>query len=242
MEPPLGQNIGEVVTQSLRGGNTTIPVGGDTGDVDGPALEHGEVRTWQPEDLSDDLYGEVEGELLDQVRPPGAGETVDELVDHALDKVAFPSFEDLRTEGRRHQGPMQPVLGLVHLEDGPAHDRAHDPFVDRRRERLIVPEDLDRLVESENGDRGRHGRIHFVGSIAEVDRTDVNRALSAHLGHPRIRIPDVAGNRVLELKGSNGSTDSTWSVDSPRCVDIGSLPLPDPPERGHFLPNLIWSC
>ena len=153
-----------------------------------------------PRMLGDHLDREVEGQLLDQVGRAPAGEAVDELVDHPLDQVPLPLLEHLGTEGRGHQGPVQPVLGLVHLQDGPTHDRAHDPLVDRRGVRLVVAEHLHRLVETEDGDRLGPGRVDLVGPVPEVDRPDVDRGLAAQLGHPRVGVADVPRDRVLQLE------------------------------------------
>ena len=90
MTSALVEDGGEVVAQSLGGGHAAIPVGGHAGDGDGPPLEGREIGPGQPEDLSDDLDGEVEGDLLDQVGLPTVGKTVDQLVHHPLDQVALP--------------------------------------------------------------------------------------------------------------------------------------------------------
>ena len=94
---------------------------------DGPALEHGEVGPGKAQDLGDDLDREVEGELLDQVgvaRPanPSMSSSTTRRPAHSSHRSST-----LERKVGRDQGPVQPVLGLVHLQDGPAHHRAHDP-------------------------------------------------------------------------------------------------------------------
>ncbi len=200
MPTPLLQHVGEVVAECGRSGDAAVPVGGDAGDGDGPSLEGGEVLSGQPEDLGDDLDGKVERQLLDQVGGTRGGEPVDELVHHPLDQVTLPPLEHLGSEGGRHQCPVQPVLGLVHLEDGPPHHRAHDPLVHRRRVRLVVPQDLHRLFEAEHGDRLGFRRIDRFSTLTEVDGTDMDRALGPQLGHHRIGVADVPRDRVLELE------------------------------------------
>ena len=64
----------------------------------------------------------------------------------------------------------------------------------------------DRLVEPEHGDRRGLGRVGLGSgtSSPEVDRTDVDRRLPAELGHPRVRVADVARHHVLQLEGVEG--------------------------------------
>ena len=73
----------------------------------------------------------------------------------------------------------------------------HDPLVDRIRVRHIVPEDLDRLVESEHGDRGRPGGIGLGQPVAQVNRAHMHRALTAKLAQAWIRVTDVPRHGVL---------------------------------------------
>jgi len=179
-------------------------------------------------------------------RPVG-GEVVEELVDDPLHEVALPSLEDLGAEGRRDERPVQPVLGLVHLEDGPSHDQAHDPLVDRRRVRLVVPEHLDRLVEPEDGDRRGPRGVDVGEAVAEVDGAQVDGVLAAELAHAWIRVADLPGHGVLQLEGVE-PLQSRCRVDSVLSRSCHRRPLSrtgrggPPPVVGHsdrrFVPAL----
>src|ERR1019366_7090499 len=98
MDPALVDYGGEVVTQGGRRGDPPVPVRGDTGDGDGPPLEGREVLPRESEDLGDDLDGEVERQLLDQVGRASTGEPVDELIDRLLDELALPALEHFGAE------------------------------------------------------------------------------------------------------------------------------------------------
>src|SRR4051794_32138683 len=103
-------------------------------------LELGVVALGQAENAGDDLYGEVEGEVADQVGPPDVDELVDEVVGDGGDEVALPTSEHLLAEGKGDEGPVRPVLMSVHLEDGAPHDWADDVGDDRGREGRGVTE------------------------------------------------------------------------------------------------------
>ena len=77
---------------------------------------------------------------------------VDVLVDDAAYELALPRLHRLAAERLLHEPAVGVVLGLVHLEDGVAHDLAHDVGVARRRERLAVLEHLLHGVEAERGE------------------------------------------------------------------------------------------
>ena len=200
---PLGQHAGEVVPQRLGGGHAAVPCGRGAGDLDRPPLELRVVVAGKPEDAGDHLDREVEGELLHEVGVAPGGELVDQLVDHGPHQALLPALEHLRAEGRRDQGPLHPVLGLVHLQDGPPHHRAHHALVDRGREGLVVPQHLHALVEAEDGHR-LDGSEALLRAHPEVDRPHVHRALGQQLGHAGERVEHVAGDGILELVGIEG--------------------------------------
>ncbi len=182
----------------------------------------------------DDLDRKVESELLHQVRAPLLGEQVHELVHHPLDEIALPPFEHLGAEGRRHERSVQTVLGFVHLEDGPPHHLTHDSGVHRRRIGLAVAQDLDRLVEPEDGHRRRPVRIGLgLGHLlAEIDVAHVHRRLPAQFGEARVGIADVARDGVLQLEGVEGDRRGSGLERALRVGGHRRSPLVPPAPKG----------
>ncbi len=89
------------------------------------AVEHREVFARQPEHARDHDDGERERQLAHEVGATAVDERVDVLVDDVAHDVALPRLHRLATERLLHETAVGVVLGLVHLEDGVAHHRAH---------------------------------------------------------------------------------------------------------------------
>ncbi len=206
-----GEYLAEVPPQRDRRGDRPVPVGDDTNQLGGPVPELRIVRCGQAQDASDDLYREVEGQLFDQCRPAASHEAVDELLDHRSDRRLV---QRRRAERRRHQRPLPPMLRLVHLQDRPAHDGTGDTLVDRGRERLAVPQNLDAFVQPGHRDHpavGPHpchiGMVHqtFVWDHRLCRFSDELRRRSA-VGTAPARRRGRRPGKMVSWRPRNGST------------------------------------
>ena len=176
----------------------------DADQLERPALEARVVAPRQTENARDDLHGEREGELADQLGASRVREAVDELSDDGPNELGLPARERLVPERLRDEAAMVAVLGLVHLEDRVAHHRAHHLGVDLRRERVVVAQHLRHELEA----------VHRV-DVGHVDRrltpsakrlsfcTGARRRASARSGH---------GSRTSPARSPNASYGSYCSV------------------------------
>ena len=146
---------------------------------------------------------EVEGDVAHQVGPP---RPTKESISSLTTTATSSSSQRASTLERKlvdDQGPGDPVLGLVHLQDGAPHHPAHDALVDPGGVGLVVPEHLDHLVEAEHRDRRRAVGVGRA-AVAQVDRAAVHRRFPPQLVHPRIRVADVPADHVLQLERIEG--------------------------------------
>ena len=183
----------EVVAQLLRSGDPAIPVGAHADQLERPALEARVVAPREPEDARDDLHGEREGELADELSSTVAApdERVDELVHHRGDELGLPARERLLAERLGHQTAVVTVLGLVHLEDGVAHHRAHHRRVDLGRERVVVAQHLRHQVVAVDGVLvGQAGRC--LDALQREDARHLHRGVPAGFGQVGPRVAHVA--------------------------------------------------
>ena len=94
--------------------------------------------------------------------------------------------QHLLAERVRDEVAVEPVLGFVHLENGVAHQQAHDLDVDGGREGVVVAQHpLDVLV----------GVDLDVPAEVLVDHLDRGRA--PLLGEGRVGVADGADDRLL---------------------------------------------
>ena len=147
----------EVILQRRRRFERLLVLDGVADEVDGPLAEHGQIRFGQAQQLGDHAGGELEGEVLDQIRLAGVDELVDEPVDDGSHDLGLPPHQRLGLERRRHQIAVRPVLGSAHGEDGRADEHADGGVVHRRVEGLAVPVHRVDRVE-------RHGGVALLGA------------------------------------------------------------------------------
>ena len=88
----------EVLAEQFGGGQSAVDVGHQPDELDRPALELRKVLLGEPQQARDHPYGELEGELADQVGPAVGHEAVDQLVDDRADELGLPPRQGLLTE------------------------------------------------------------------------------------------------------------------------------------------------
>jgi hypothetical protein len=203
--PALLHDIGEIVAQCSRGGDAAIPVGSHAGELQGPTLELGVVLPRQPQNAGDDLHGEIERHRPHEVGTTLVDEGVDQLVDDTRHQIPLPTLQHFGAEARGDEGADAAVLGLVHLQDGAAHDHAHHFLVNGRGVRLAVAQHLHDLVVTEHGDGRRPVRVRDLGTLAEVDRPGVHGADTTQRLHRRVRVPDGPADHIFQLVGIEGN-------------------------------------
>ncbi len=152
VDAPVGEHAGEVVAQLRRGSGAAFPVERHADELDRPAMELREVLAGEPEHAGDHVDRERQRELAHELCLAAVDECFDALVDDRSDGFFFPAFHRLAAERLLHEPAVGVVLGLVHLEDGVAHHRAHDVGVAGRRERLAVAQNRLHGVVAERGE------------------------------------------------------------------------------------------
>jgi hypothetical protein len=215
---PVGKNSREVVAQLGRGARAAVPVERDADELDRPAMELREVLAGEPEHPCDHVHRERQRALAHELGLAAVDERVDALVDDRTDHFGFPAFHRLTAERLLHEPAVGVVLGLVHLEDGVAHDRAHDVGVSGRRERLAVAQDGLHGVVAEGGEDLGTGRGR--GAVGEQLRLEVlleHRPLLPGHGQQRVRVLDNArADAAVELlERVVGAVDSLGRAHEP---------------------------
>jgi hypothetical protein len=196
LAPALGHDAGEVVAQRGRRRECPFPVHGHADELDGQAVELGEVLLGQPQQRPDHPHGKGEQQLAHEIGPV----VVDELVDHAgdqrSDQLDLPPLHLGTREGLLEDRPVGVGLGLVHLQDRATHDDAHHLAVARRAEGLAVAEDGVDGVVGIRGERGR-GAV-CLGPV--VGRARAHRRLRPQTDERRVRGGSALGpHRPVEL-------------------------------------------
>ncbi len=195
--PAVGHDAGEVLAQRFGGGQPAVDVGHQPDELDGPALELGEVLLGEAEEARDHPHGELEGELAHQVRLAVGCEAVNQLVDDRTDVLGLPARQRLLPECVRHQVPVAAVLGVVHAQDHVAHDHADGDVVARRRERLGVAQD-PRAVVVAVGDPSRFDVDALGERLGGDGETFDDRSVAALGDEAGIGVPGGAGDDVVE--------------------------------------------
>ncbi len=143
----------------------------------------------------DDVHRERERELAHELGLAAVDELVDAVVDDRTDGLGLPAFHRLAGERLLDEPAVGVVLGLVHLEDGVAHHRAHDLGVAGRRERLAVAQDRLHGVVAERGEDLWSFQELGLGVRIEQRRFEVlleHRALGPCHREQRVRVLDHA--------------------------------------------------
>ena len=116
------------------------------------------------------------------------GEAVDEVVAHRPHQLLLPAGQRLVAEGLGHQGAVELVLGLVHLEDAVAHHHPHHLGVHLAREMVVVAQHLADQVAAVHGEvLGAVGLAREVGDEVAV----LDGSASTSLGQVGIRVSEV---------------------------------------------------
>jgi len=131
VDAPLCEHAGEVVAQLCRSSGAAFPVERHADQLDRPAMELREVRAGETEHAGDHVDRERERELAHELCVAALDECIDALVDDRSDRLFSQRSIALRLNACCNEPAVRVVLGLVHLEDGVAHHRAHDVGVAR---------------------------------------------------------------------------------------------------------------
>ncbi len=209
---------GEVLAQRLGGGDAPVDVRHQADELDGPALELGEVLLGQAQQACDHPDRELKGQLTDQVGLAVGGEAVDLLVNDGADELGLPAGQRLLAERMGHEVAVAAVLRVVHAQDHVAHDHTDGHVVAGRGECLGVPQnpravlvavgDPSRLDLDALGQRfGRDGQALVHRGVAALDH-EVRVGVSRRAGHHVVE----GGERVVfvRVRKCHAACPSRW--------------------------------